>query len=92
MHHKAHFESFFAKIDLAANWALIKQHVPNYIFRDKVLFSKGKRSFFCCFFFFVESEAVVVKVEAEVEAVDGSAASTYLLTSYMVTIMEVMVA
>ena len=73
----------FAKIYLAAalnpfviaNWALPKQHVPNHIFRDEVLFSIGQRSFFL-FFLLVEAEAeaeaeaVVVEAEAEAEAAE----------------------
>ena len=70
------FNPLFAKIDLAAalnpfviaNWALPKQHVPNHIFRDEVLFSLGQRSF--SLLVEAEAEAVVVEAEAEAEAVE----------------------
>ena len=51
--------------------------MPNHIFRDKVSFSQGHRSF--CFVFCSGSGGR--GMEAEVEAVDGLAASTSLIYS-----------
>ena len=47
-----------------------KQHVPNHIFRDEVLFCIGQRSFFLLVEAEAEAEAVVVEAEAEAEAVE----------------------
>ena len=52
--------------------------MPNYIFRDKVLFNEGQRSFSSFLSVEAEAEAVVMEAEAEAEAVDRLAASTSL--------------